>query len=84
MVDGINEFMDKNRICTMKYGRIASRMSKNPKLSELYKHFYNEEMENAHDATFDTLYCYKCLVELLKIPDVSEAMNQPYQPKKTE
>jgi DNA polymerase-3 subunit alpha len=81
MRDGIQELLDKNRICTMKYGKMASGMKKNPKLSELYKHFYGEEMENAHDATFDTMYCYKCLVELLKIPHISDVMKQPYQPK---
>lgn len=83
-MDGIQELLDKNRICTMKYGKIASGMKKNPKLSELYEHFYGEEIQNAHDATFDTLYCYKCLVEMLKIPEISEAMHKPYEPKKNE
>jgi DNA polymerase-3 subunit alpha len=80
-MDGVQELLDKNRICTMKYGKMASGMSKNPKLTELYKHFYGEDVENAHDAEYDTLYCYKCLVELLKIPEINDIMHTPYEPK---
>jgi DNA polymerase III subunit alpha len=80
---GIDALLDKNRICTMKYGKLATGALKNPKLSELYMHFYNEEIENAHDAMFDTLYCYKCLVEMLKIPEINTLMNTPYEPNKS-
>lgn len=64
--EGIDELLDKNRICTMKLGKYTCNMKKNPKLSELYQHLYSEDIQNAHDAEYDTLYCYKCLVKLLE------------------
>lgn len=64
--DGITAMLEKSRLCTMKMGRTAMAQKKAPKLSELYQYMYGEEMKNAHDASFDTKYCYMCLVKMLQ------------------
>lgn len=66
---GISTFIEKARLCTMKMGKTAMNQSKSPKLSELYQHLYNEPLENAHDASFDTLYCYKCFAKMMDACD---------------
>jgi DNA polymerase III subunit epsilon len=57
------EFLDKinkiNIYCTMLNSQKKMNVSKWPKLSEAYKFFYNKEITNAHQAEFDTLYCYQ-------------------------
>jgi DNA polymerase III subunit alpha len=60
--------MTANRFCTMSKGKVLLSLTKNPKLSELYKMLYDEEMQNAHDAEFDTHYCYMCFLQLVHIP----------------
>jgi DNA polymerase-3 subunit alpha len=65
--EGITEMLQKERLCTMQSGKKAMGLKKNPKLSDLYKHFYNVEMTNAHDASADTLYCQQCLKSLLEL-----------------
>ena len=50
--------------CTMFKAQPIMKMRKWPKLSEAYKHFYNEDITNAHDAEFDTLYCYKVYLKI--------------------
>jgi DNA polymerase III subunit alpha len=66
---GISTFIEKSRLCTMKMGKTAMNQTKSPKLSELYEHLYNEPLENAHDASFDTLYCYKCFAKMMETSD---------------
>jgi DNA polymerase III subunit alpha len=63
---GISTLLNKKRICTMKMGKDTMGTMKVPKLSELYEFLYNEPIENAHNASYDTLYCYKCLARMLE------------------
>lgn len=70
--DGITAFLSKRRLCTMRMGKKAMVAKKNPKLSELYTFFFNEEMQNAHDASYDTLYCQQCFEKMLEMPHIKE------------
>lgn len=63
---GIASFIEKSRLCTMKMGKIAMGQTKSPKLSALYEHLFNEPLENAHDASYDTMNCYKCFAKILE------------------
>jgi len=65
-VFGISTLLNKKRICTMKMGKDKMGTTKVPKLSELYEFLYNEPITNAHNASYDTLYCYKCLERMLQ------------------
>jgi DNA polymerase-3 subunit alpha len=67
---GIDAFIDKKRLCTMKLGKLVMEQARNPKLCDLYKHLFDEEMTNAHDASYDTLVCSKCFSSMLKDPKV--------------
>jgi DNA polymerase III epsilon subunit-like protein len=60
----IEEFDKKNKICTMSKGRLYMNARKFPKLSELYKFLYNDELVNAHCALDDTKNCFKCYIKL--------------------
>jgi DNA polymerase-3 subunit alpha len=71
---GIEQFLAKKKLCTMKLGRLAMSQSRGPKLCDLYKHLYNEEMKNAHDASYDTLYCCKCFISMMYLPDVQNLL----------
>jgi DNA polymerase-3 subunit alpha len=68
---GISTFIGKSRLCTMKMGKAAMEQTKNPKLSALYEYLYNEPLENAHDASYDTLYCYRCFKKIMDDKEVS-------------
>ncbi len=57
----------KHRFCTMRRGRSLLNLPKPPKLSELYRTLYNEDITNAHDAEYDTLNCSKCFEALMKL-----------------
>jgi DNA polymerase III epsilon subunit-like protein len=57
------------KYCTMSQGKQLLSYHKNPKLSELYMALYGEEMENAHDAEYDTFYCCECFVMLKQMPE---------------
>jgi hypothetical protein len=68
----MDELLTKSTFCTMekstnlvklpgKYGKY-----KWPKLVELYKFLFNEELTGAHDALVDILATRRCYYELLK------------------
>lgn len=57
----------KNLVCTMKKGRDFLNQRTYPKLAHLYKTLYNEEMQNAHNAQYDTLCCYKCYIKMFPL-----------------
>lgn len=59
-MDLLDLIENKHLICTMKKGKEVMKTRKYPKLGELYKYLYNEEIQNAHNAQYDTLYCYRC------------------------
>lgn len=40
--------------------------AKFPKLEELHRYLFQEEMENAHDAEWDLFATHRCLIELIK------------------
>lgn len=61
VIDQINKI---HHICTMKKGRELMKMKRFPKLGALYKHLYDEDMVNAHNAMYDTYYCHKCYVKM--------------------
>ena len=55
---------NKNFICTMKKGKEIMNYYKKPRLEELYQFLYNEPISNAHNAQFDTYYCYLCFIKM--------------------
>lgn len=74
---GISTILNKTRLCTMKMGQKAMMQTKLPKLSALYEYLYNEPMENAHNASYDTLYCYKCLAKMLENHELQMSVEIP-------
>jgi DNA polymerase III epsilon subunit-like protein len=52
----------KHHVCTMAKGKEFMNSKKNPKLSELYKYIYKEDLKDAHNAIADTYHCYKCFI----------------------
>lgn len=57
----------KHHICTMLKGKEFMNVKKYPKLSELYKHLYGEDLVNAHNALADTMYCHKCYIKMFPV-----------------
>ena len=67
---------NKEVLCTMSIGKnvcnilVVSKTNpentykKNPKLEELYEHLFQESINNAHDALYDTLACLRCFLKL--------------------
>jgi len=50
--------------CTMLNSQKIMNVYKWPKLSEAYHYFYKKELQNAHDAEYDTLYCYNIYIAI--------------------
>jgi DNA polymerase III epsilon subunit-like protein len=60
--------------CTMKKGKYITNIEltsingakyiKNPKLIELYKHYFNEEVNGLHNALTDVLVCFRCYYQM--------------------
>lgn len=64
MLEELKELENKHLICTMEKGKQFMNISKYPKLSELYKYLYNEEISNAHNALSDVKHTYKCYIKM--------------------
>jgi DNA polymerase III epsilon subunit-like protein len=64
----INTLDKSYKYCTMAKAKELLALPRNPKLSLLYTILYDKEMENAHDAEYDTYYCYKCFQQLCYLP----------------
>lgn len=71
------DLKSKQRYCTMAEGKKVLRLPKNPKLGELYHTLFAKNIENAHDAKYDTLNCCRCFLALIKIANNSDAANVP-------
>ena len=64
-MDYMIDLMEKpQQVCTMKKGQKIMGLKVYPKLCNLYKFLYNEEMKNAHDAMSDTYHCFLCYKKL--------------------
>jgi DNA polymerase III epsilon subunit-like protein len=66
----VTMIQSKNHICTMQKGKEVMGVFKYPKLGELYKHLYKQDMKDAHNALADTMHCFKCYVKMFP-PDKS-------------
>lgn len=78
IVDGklfdIITLIEKSNYCTMKNGinickivaksREGKEYYKWPKLSELYKKLFDNEVENLHNSLVDTLVCLRCCLKM--------------------
>lgn len=72
-------FAEKKLFCTMKQsaeilGLAGSHAGGNkyPKLQELYKAFFDENFDGAHDSMNDTRACEKCFFEIMKLKDINK------------
>jgi len=55
----------KPRVCTMRMGKSMLNLTRNPKLGVLYEALFGKPMEGTlHDASVDTLACYRCLAAM--------------------
>jgi len=52
--------------CTMLNAQRKMGVGKWPKLREAYIYYYNKDITNAHQAEYDTLYCYEIYKALVK------------------
>lgn len=59
----------KHEVCTMKKGREVMRSRGFPKLGNLYQFLYDAEMQNAHNAMYDTYYCFQCFKKMFPASD---------------
>ena len=71
-----NNISEISKICTMKkatnFCQISGRYGfKWPTLSELYSKLFEEDFENAHDASVDISACAKCFFQLRKMKIIS-------------
>jgi DNA polymerase III epsilon subunit-like protein len=60
----LNKIARTETFCTMLGSQVRMNVYKWPKLAEAYRYFYNEDITNAHDAEYDTLYCYRVYLKL--------------------
>jgi len=73
----------KKVICTMRYAKplVKAPLSekqrarnmtgfKNPKLEEAYKFFFNEDMEDAHDALADVIACRRIFFHMVSLGEI--------------
>lgn len=73
-LDIIEIFLLKNEYCTMLNGLNITKIKfktnnkyKYPKLNELYKYFYNEDIKNSHNAEADVDACIKCYLKMINV-----------------
>lgn len=54
----------KNKVCTMDLGKQYMKVSKFPKLIELYKYLYNKEVIQDHRSLSDCIICADCYYKM--------------------
>jgi len=72
--------------CTMKKGKYITNIEltstngakyiKNPKLIELYKHYFNEEVNGLHNALTDVLVCFRCYYKMEHNVDIFNLLKE--------
>lgn len=63
----ISETFKKSLFCTMLQSRKQGLVKRFTKLGDIYKLLFNEEIENCHDAYYDTQNCAKIYQRLLDL-----------------
>uniref|UniRef100_A0A6C0LIG7 Exonuclease domain-containing protein n=1 Tax=viral metagenome TaxID=1070528 RepID=A0A6C0LIG7_9ZZZZ len=70
--DLLSKFDDINKYCTCLNGKDLTQIKmkgwkdyKIPKLNELYKHLFNEDFDNAHNAEADVDACARCYFKMI-------------------
>lgn len=66
-----NILFQKETYCTMINGKNITKIKskydyKYPKLSELFKHLFNEEIQNSHNAEYDVINCARCYFKMIQ------------------
>ena len=54
----------KQTFCTMMKAKEMFKLVKRPRLAELHHQFFGGSIANAHNAMYDTQYCYECYMKL--------------------
>jgi DNA polymerase III epsilon subunit-like protein len=67
LLDFLNNFINKNKLCTMEIGRVYMKTKKNPKLTELYQHLFKNPIVQDHRALSDTAICSKCYYKMIGV-----------------
>lgn len=63
----INNILNKKFDCTMIRGKKYMNYYKSPRLLELYKYLFKEDIIQDHRALNDVVICKKCFFELIKL-----------------
>lgn len=61
----LTTFQHMKTFCTMREGQIVYGLKKFPKLAELYTLTCGKELQQAHNAKYDTMHCAECFVSLM-------------------
>ena len=64
----IDELNSKELLCTMKIAQKKLKLTKRPKLVELYYMLFSETIEQQHRALSDCCICGSCFFKLMSIP----------------
>lgn len=74
----MNVFEKVTSFCTMMEGMKIMKVGKFPRLIALYSYLHPGcEMDNAHNAYFDTLHCWRCYKEIIARKAVVSCCNGP-------
>lgn len=65
LMSELQTVQSKKIVCTMKLSKSLLGLSRVPKLAAIYETLYKEPIENAHNAKYDTWYCYKVYLSLM-------------------
>ena len=74
----IGQMYTKEQICTMKTGQTFMKITKFPKLIELYKHTYNIEWKQTHRALDDAIVCAYCYVRMDVLNNTLETLQSDF------
>ena len=64
-IEFLRFIQDIETFCTMLNAKKKMKVGKWPRLSEAYKFFYNDDIQNAHQAEFDTFYFFEIYKKLI-------------------
>lgn len=65
LADIADKMDKKNKECTMQIGKGYMHSDKSPKLTELYRHLFNDDVVQEHRAMSDVFICLECYFEMI-------------------